>query len=223
MDRAKQLECRTFSVSARSPSPPATAIDCKVQRRINDMTTSSTAIDRIDEDEIDEAQRAWCEGLKAICREYIDHGENGNYRRMAGEFIDDLYDFEKGQVFFRPTLAMAPQNFRTTREGALSYFIGGDPDNFPNDKGFIKEKWVSVWFDNEIEGKRAVQVHGDVAIAMGNVYLSKHEVVVGGKMVVVDKVFVFFKRDGRLRLIVHNSALSNIPDSEVPEDDEDAQ
>ena len=54
---------------------------------------------------------------------------------------------------------------------------------------------------------------------MGNVYLRQDEVTVGGKEVVVDKVFVYRKdRTGALRLIVHNSAVSNIPNTEEPED-----
>ena len=57
---------------------------------------------------------------------------------------------------------------------------------------------------------------------MGNVYL-RQEVTVGGKWTVVDKVFVYLKRDGEVRLIVHNSALSNIPDTEVLEDAEDLE
>jgi hypothetical protein len=113
---------------------------------------------------------------------------------------------------------MAPQNFRTTRAGALAYFIGENPD-FPNDTGFAKLPWISARYDNKIEGKDAIQIHGDIAIVMGNVYLRQAEVTVGGKEVVVDKVFVYRKDSyGTLRLIVHNSAVSNIPNTEEPED-----
>ena len=53
---------------------------------------------------------------------------------------------------------------------------------------------------------------------MGNVYL-RNEVNIGGTETVVDKVFVYRKDDdGNLRLIVHNSAVSNLPPLEVPED-----
>ena len=164
----------------------------------------------IDPEEVNKAQREWCDRLVATSRAY----PNGDYRKLANEFIDDLYDFQEGRVFFRPTLALAPRNFRTTREGALAYFIGEDPDNFPDDKGFIKLGWVWADFDNEIEGKEAIQIHGDIAIAMGNVYL-KNEVSIPGKQTVVDKVFVYRKDTrGKLRLIVHNSAVSNLPPDE---------
>jgi hypothetical protein len=168
----------------------------------------------ITEDEVNEAQQAWCDGLIDICRAYQ---QGGDYRKLAVEFIDNLYDFDRGRVFFRPTLAMAPQNFRTTKAGALSYFIGEDP-NFPNDKGFIKLGWISATYDNFIEGKEAIQVHGNIAIAMGNVYLRNEEVSIGGRETIVDKVFVYRKDDdGKLRLIVHNSAVTNLPPTEVPE------
>lgn len=166
----------------------------------------------ITEDEVNKAQRRWCKGLIAICKKY----PNGDYKAEAERFIAENYDFGKSAVFFRPTLAMAPQNFRTTLEGALSYFIGENP-RFPKDDGFIKKGWVKAKFDNTIEGKRAIQVHGNIGIAMGNVYLMQ-EVTVGGTWTVVDKVFVYFKRDNEVRLIVHNSAVSNIPPVEKSED-----
>lgn len=185
------------------------------------MTTSLSHADNISkknditEKEVNEAQQAWCTGLVKISKAYK---EGGNYRQLAIDFINNLYDFEEGRVFFRPTLAMAPRNFRTTMPGALSYFVGEDP-NFPDDKGFIKLGWISARYDNVIEGKDAIQIHGNIGIAMGNVYLSNEEVSIGGRETIVDKVFVYRKdeEDGKLRLIVHNSAVSNLPPTEVPE------
>jgi len=168
--------------------------------------------DYITEDEVNKAQKRWCKGLIAICKKYPD----GDYKAEAEKFLDENYDFGESAVFFRPTLAMAPQNFRTTREGALSYFIG-ENRRFPKDDGFIKKGWVKAKFDNTIEGKKAIQVHRNIGIAMGYVYL-RQEVTVGGTWTVVDKVFVFLKRDKEVRLIVHNSAVSNLPPLEKPED-----
>ena len=137
----------------------------------------------------------------------------GNYKELAGAFIDKLYNFQNGRVFFRPTLAAAPRNFRTTRAGALSYFIGEDP-NFPDDEGFAKKPWAAARYDNAIEGSNAIQIYGNIAMTMGNVYL-KYEVSTDDKEVVVDKVFAYLKdREGNLRLIVHKSAVSNLPASE---------
>jgi len=165
----------------------------------------------ITEEEVNEAQQAWCDGLVAISRAYT---ERGDYRGLANRFIDDLYDFEDGRVFFRPTLAAAPQNFRTTRRGALAYFIGED-DNFPRDEGFIKKGWASARYDNALERSNAIQIYGNIAMTMGNVYL-REEASIGGREVVVDKVFAYRKDEkGKLRLIVHKSALSNEPVSDA--------
>ena len=163
-------------------------------------------------EEVDAAQKIWCDRLVAISKSYMTRvdADEPEYRRLARAFVDEMYDnWETEQVFFRPTLAMAPQNFRTTRAGALAYFIG-ESDEFP-DKGFIKLNWIHAWHDNEVEGKRAIQTHGDIGIAMGHVYLTP-EVSTDGKDTVVDKIFVFRKYGpGNLRLIVHNSAATNLP------------
>ena len=69
--------------------------------------------------------------------------------------------------------------------------------------------WVKVRYDNAVEGSNAIQIHGNVALAMGNVFLTGED----GKEIFVDKVFAFRKcPDGKLRLIVHKSALPNIGD-----------
>ena len=163
-------------------------------------------------EEINQAQRTWCTKLVEISRAYMDRARVGDeeYRRLAREFVDQRYDdWEEEQVFFRPTLALAPQNFRTTREGALAYFIG-ENNRFP-DKGFIKLNWIHARHDNIVEGNEAIQTHGNIGIAMGNVYLTP-EISTDGKDTVVDKIFVFRKYgENDLRLIVHNSAATNLP------------
>jgi hypothetical protein len=174
------------------------------------MTTPEDEVSNkkyITEEEVDKAQQAWCDGLVEISEAYRN---GGDYRALAEKFIDDMYDFKEGRVFFRPTLAAAPRNFRTTREGALSYFIGGN-SNFPEDDGFAKKPWAGARYDNAIEGSNAIQIFGNIAMTMGNVYLQP-EVSTDGKEVVVDKVFAFRKdKKGKLRLIVHKSALTNMP------------
>ena len=155
--------------------------------------------------EVKAAEQAWCDGLIRIGQVYKDKGD---YKAVASQFIDDTYDFKEGKVFFRPTLAVPPQAFRTTREGTLSYFIGGNP-GFSHDKGFALEPWVRARYDNEIEGSTMIQIHGDIALAMGNVFLEGAD----GSKLVVDKTFAFRKGpDGKLRMVVHMSALSNTPE-----------
>jgi len=167
-------------------------------------TQPAKAVSTITEAEVNAAQQAWCDGLIKIGKVYKEHGD---YKAAASQVIDDEYDFKEGRVFFRPTLAVTPQAFRTTKEGALAYFVGGDP-KFPGDKGFALAPWIKCRYDNAIEGSNAIQVHGDVALAMGNVYLTGEH----GKEIFVDKLFAFRKgSDGKLRLIVHKSALPNEP------------
>jgi hypothetical protein len=62
---------------------------------------------------------------------------------------------------------------------------------------------VKVRYDNNA-AENGVQIHGDIAITMGNVYLTNSK----DEEVKVDKTFVFRKcADGKLRLCVHKSAL----------------
>lgn len=151
-------------------------------------------------EEVNAAQQAWCDALVKIGKT---HKDGGDYKAVAKQVIADLYDYEDGKVFFKPTLAHGKNTFRKTKEGALSYFVGGNPD-FPEDKGFALKPWVKVRYDNAGEGNNGVQIHGDIALTMGNVYLTGES----GTEIMVDKTFAFRKgADGKLRLIVHKSAL----------------
>jgi len=158
---------------------------------------------RITEADVNAAQQAWCDALVKIGKVY---SEGGDYKALAGQVIDDSYDYKDGKVFFKPTLAFGKNAFRSTREGALAYFVGGNKD-FPEDDGFALKKWVKVRYDNNA-AENGIQIHGDLAITMGNVYLTNAK----GDDVMVDKTFVFRKcNDGKLRLCVHKSALPFVP------------
>ncbi|RPI83731.1 MAG: hypothetical protein EHM42_08145 [Planctomycetaceae bacterium] len=153
----------------------------------------------ITEEEVNAAQQAWCDGLIKIGKV---HHDGGDYKAVAAQIIDDLYDYKDGKVFFKPTLAHGKNTFRPTREGALSYFVGGSKD-FPGDAGFALKHWVKVSYDNNA-AENGIQIHGDIAITMGNVYLTNAK----GDEVMVDKTFAFRRcKDGKLRLCVHKSAL----------------
>ena len=153
----------------------------------------------ITEDDVNAAQQAWCDGLVTIGKV---HKEGGDYKTVASRLIDDLYDYKEGRVFFKPTLAFGKQTFRSTKAGALAYFIGGNKE-FPDDTGFALKHWVKVRYENNA-AENGIQIHGDIAITMGNVYLTNSK----GEEVMVDKTFVFRKcKDGKLRLCAHKSAL----------------
>jgi len=151
----------------------------------------------ITEAEVLAAQRAWGDALVAIATAHEREGPAAA-RRLAEQVIDSAYGYQFGAVLFKPTLTVAPQTFRTTRAGALAYFVGGDT-NFPNDTGFALNGWRSVAIQNA-----AVFIAGDVASTMGNVTLTDRN----GRATTVDKTWKFKKDDnGRLRIVVHHSSL----------------
>lgn len=165
--------------------------------------TSTGAVAPITAQQVNAAQQAWCDGLVRVAQV---HARGGDARGEASRMIDDLYDYAEGQVFFKPTLAFGPRTFRPTKEGALAYFVGGNP-NFPEDTGFALKGWTAARYDNNA-AENGIQIHGEIAITMGNVYITG----VDGKEVMVDKTFVFRRcADGNLRLCVHKSALPFSP------------
>lgn len=155
-------------------------------------------------DEVRAAQQAWCDALVEIGRL---KETGGDYKGYAEKVLSEAYNYDYGKVFFKPTLAYGDQTFRTDKKGALAYFVGGDPD-YPNDKGFALTPWVKACFDNVGEKNEGIQIYGSVAITMGNVWVTDKN----GKEVMVDKTWVFRKgKDGKLRIIVHKSALPYKP------------
>ena len=151
-------------------------------------------------EEVNAAQQAWCDALVKIGQL---KEEGGDYRAFAEQVLSEAYNYDHGKVFFKPTLAYGDQTFRNDKKGALAYFIGGDP-TYPNDKGFALTPWVKARYDNAGEKNEGIQIYGSVAITVGNVWVTGKD----GKEVLVDKTWVFKKgKDGKLRIIVHKSAL----------------
>ena len=179
----------------------------KVQKVISDLGlvyVEEGAQDIITYDEVNAAQQAWCDALVKIGKLKED---GGDYKAFAEEVLSTAYNYDKGKVFFKPTLAYGDQTFRNTKKGALAYFIGGDPE-YPNDKGFALTPWVKARYDNAGEKNEGIQIYGSVAITMGNVWVTDKK----GKEVMVDKTWVFKKgKDGKLKIIVHKSALPFSP------------
>jgi hypothetical protein len=155
-------------------------------------------------DEVNAAQQAWCDALVKIGQL---KEEGGDYKAFANEVLSTAYNYDNGKVFFKPTLAYGTQTFRNDKKGALAYFIGGDSD-YPNDKGFALAPWVKARYDNTGDKNEGIQIYGSIAITMGNVWVTGKD----GKEVMVDKTWVFKKgKDGKLRIIVHKSALPYAP------------
>jgi hypothetical protein len=151
----------------------------------------------ISEGEVLAAQKAWGEALVAISTTYDTKGIAAA-KALAEKVIDGAYGYQFGSVLFKPTLTVAPQTFRTTRAGALAYFVGGDP-NFPQDTGFALKGWRKVEVKNA-----GVFISDGTATTMGNVMITNKE----GKVTTVDKTWQFVKDDnGKLRIVLHHSSL----------------
>ena len=151
--------------------------------------------------EVEAAQRAWGEALIGISTEY-DRNGFAAAKRLAEMALDTAYGYDMGPVLFKPTLTVAPQTFRTQREGALAYFVGGNKA-FPNDSGFALKSWRSYKIDNA-----SVLITGDSATSMGTVQFTDAK----GNITTVDKTWGFV-RDGKgnLRIVLHHSSLPYQP------------
>lgn len=151
----------------------------------------------ITEAEVLAAQKAWGDALVAISTTYDQNGLAAA-QALAEKVIDEAYGYQFGAVLFKPTLTVVPQTFRTTREGAIAYFVGNNPA-FPKDKGFALNGWQKVEIQNA-----GIFIVGNVATTMGNVLLTDKT----GKVTTVDKTWQFFKdSNGKLRIILHHSSL----------------
>ncbi len=152
-------------------------------------------------EEVHAAQQAWGEALLNISKT----NRNSNQRRaraVAERVIDSAYGYNLGPVLFKPTLAHGEQTFRTTREGALAYFVGGNR-NFPNDSGFALKPWEKFAYENA-----AVFINGNLAMTTGNVMLTDTE----GNVTTVDKTWGFKKDEkGQVRIVLHHSSLPFSP------------
>ena len=176
----------------------------KVIRDLGLMYVEEGAQTVITYDEVNSAQQAWCDALVKIGKL---KEEGGDYKTFASEVLSSAYNYDNGKVFFKPTLAFGDQTFRNDKKGALAYFVGGDPD-YPNDKGFAITPWVKARYDNAGKNNEGIQIYGSIAITMGNVWVTGKD----GKEVMVDKTWVFKKgKDGKLKIIVHKSALTFTP------------
>ena len=148
----------------------------------------------ISKDKIIDIQKQWSNGLLKIVKEY----KNGNnHREQAKSFIAKLYDYENDTVLFKPTLASKIQ-FRTDEKGALSYFIGENP-NYSEDTGFALKNWKAVRWENT-----EIKIFNKIAIAMGNYYFLDEF----GIELKVEYSFVYkIYSENSIKIILHDSHL----------------
>ena len=162
---------------------------------------TSQAVAPITRDQVIAAQNAWGDALVKISTTYDSSGFEAA-KKTAEAVIDSAYGYSLGPVLFKPTLTVVPQTFRTTREGALAYFVGGNK-TFASDTGFALKHWRSYKIENA-----AIFTDGDVAISMGNVRITDRD----GNVTVVDKTWGWKRgTDGNLRIVLHHSSLPYNP------------
>ena len=147
----------------------------------------------IESDEIEAAQESWGKAVVAV-------GAAPSWKEaheLAVKLVADHYLVEGGTLLFCPTKA-ADEQFRVRLKDAVSYFVGRDPDH-EEDKGFAREPWTSVRFENA-----GTMARGDVGIAMGNYFFGRAD----GSELKVEYSFVYIRdAGGRLKIQLHHSAL----------------
>ena len=147
----------------------------------------------IEAHEIEAAQESWGNAV-------VEVGAAPSWKEaheLAVKLVEDHYLFEGGTLLFCPTKA-AGQQFRVRLKEAVSYFVGRDADH-EEDKGFAREPWTSVRFENI-----GTMARGDVGIAMGNYFFGRAD----SSELKVEYSFVYIRgAGGGLKIQLHHSAL----------------
>lgn len=160
---------------------------------------ASTAVvsSNITEAEVLKAQQMWGNAVVQISKDF-ESGGLDKAKKTAQAALDAAYAYDMGPVLFKPTLAALPQNIRSTEEGALAYFVGGNKQ-FPNDSGFALKGWRNVESKNSV-----IHLNGNTALTMGNVSFTDKN----GKVTTVDKTWGYVKDSaGNVKIVLHHSSL----------------
>jgi len=148
----------------------------------------------IEEANINDAQRAWGDGIVAIANA---HQSGGDYVGIARNHVETLYAYGLTNVLFKPTFA-AIEQFRPDFESALSYFVASN-NACPEDKGFAIKGWTNVRFENA-----DIILEDSTALAMGNYFFTSPE----GDEVKVEYTFGYIvDSSGNLRIQLHHSSM----------------
>tara|TARA_B100001094_G_C17956171_1_gene683090 strand:+ start:209 stop:802 length:594 start_codon:yes stop_codon:yes gene_type:complete len=155
----------------------------------------------ITEAEVNQTARGWCDAVLAISDAYQKGGYEAG-KAKAEAVIDTAYAFDFGPIAFKPTYAVGDETFRTTREGAIAYFVGPDPtiDLYRDKKlGFTTYRhWVKCEFKNYV-----VQLFGNTANTMGQVILTDSN----GQTAEPEKTWTFIREmNGDVRIVLHHSS-----------------
>ena len=91
----------------------------------------------IHKDEVVSFLDSWKSGVVSIAQTYT---ENNDFVSAAKDFISKHYNFNEGEVLFKPTFTKEVI-FRNNKEDALSYFVKG---NISEDNGFAIKPWEKI-------------------------------------------------------------------------------
>merc|ERR1712176_670716 len=139
------------------------------------------------------AQKEWGDGIVRIATAKI-NGED--FEQVAHDHITALYAYGNGSVLFKPTLA-AERQFRSSFEGALSYFVATN-NHSAEDTGFAIKGWTAVRFENE-----EIITSGSTAMAMGNYFFTTPD---DTEVKVKYSFGYFLDAEGKLRINLHHSS-----------------
>jgi hypothetical protein len=89
------------------------------------------------------------------------------------------------------------QQFRNTKEMALSYFIGGDNSICNEDEGYARKAWTDIKFENH-----NIILEGTRAIAMGNYYFQDNN----SNIIKVEFTFGYQLINNQLKIDLHHSS-----------------
>ena len=117
--------------------------------------------------------------------------------QYANNFLNELYAFDKGIVLFKPTKAKDEQ-FRFTKDKALSYFIAGKKKICKEDSGFAIHPWKNITFNNS-----SYIIEDNIAFVMGNYYFTDLNDIV----LKVEYTFGYKLINEKMKIFLHHSSI----------------
>ena len=151
----------------------------------------------ITKEQVIEVQNSWAKGI-------IEIGslkDESKLNERVIDFLNELYSYESDPVLFKPTMASVEQ-FRNTKQMALSYFIGGTNSSCSEDDGFATKGWTKITFKNH-----HIILDKNRAIAMGNYYFQ----INNNDPIKVEYTFGYKLVGDKLKIDVHHSSLPYSP------------
>ena len=139
-------------------------------------------------------QQKWADIVLKIGEAYR---QKVDFDGLVYELLHEVYAFDFGNVLFKPTLAKK-QQFRSTKEEFISYFIGRN-QKCEEDLGFAIKNWKSIRFENY-----KIIEHNNYWLSMGNYFFTDYKNI----PLKVEYTFGFIMTTkNELRINLHHSSL----------------